>query len=77
MQKVKVSERAIIARINRRLTKENEKLIICEETSPNFAELGRYYMVDLNQNMITGKWFDLERLGTELKALKGYEEINY
>ena len=77
MQKVKVSERAIIARINRRLTKQNEKLIICEETSPNFAELGRYYIVDLNQNTITGKWFDIERLGTELKVLKGYEEINY
>ena len=73
--KAKVSERALIARINRRLAKENEKLIVCEETSPSFTDLGRYYVVDLNQNIIGSSNLDLEQVGRDTKALKGYEVL--
>jgi len=73
--KAKVSERALIARINRRLAKENEKLIVCEETSPSFTDLGRYYVVDLNQNIIGSSNLDLEQVGRDTESLKGYEVL--
>lgn len=76
MEKVKVRERALIGRINRKLAKMDSKLKTCRESSPSYSTLGRYYVVDVNRNFVQDHDVDLEALGRDLGVLKGYEEID-
>jgi hypothetical protein len=76
MQKVKLSERALLARINRALAKEDEGLRRCREDSRDFHNLGRYYRVDYFHNGIVGTDVDLESLGRELKVLADWEVLD-
>ena len=72
-EKVKLSERAVLARVNRALAKEDEIIRICREDSRWHPELGRFYSVDLSQNVIMSKHVDLEKWARELKVMKPYE----
>jgi hypothetical protein len=74
-RKVKVSERALVARINRVLHKESKTLRRCRASSRWVGELGAYYTLDLNRNMITLTRVDLATLGRELKVLDEWEEL--
>ena len=74
--KVKVSERALLARVNRVLVKEGEKVLICRTDSRWFNDLGRYYSVNLNRNSIEAQGFDLEQWGRVLGLLKAYEILD-
>ena len=73
--KVPISERAIVARINRTLAKQDEALRRCRQDSRSFSSLGSYYTIDLNRNCITGKDLDIEAVGRELGVLKEWEEL--
>ncbi len=75
MAKVPVSERALVARINRVLAKDDETLRRCRDDSRGFNELGRYYTVDFTRNVIVGKDHDLEKLGRKLGVLAPYEAL--
>ena len=74
--KVPVSERALIARINRKLAHEGEQLR--KKRSPwaawGAADWG-FYAVDVNRNVITADHVDLESWGKELGALEPYERL--
>lgn len=73
-----VSERAVLARLNRKLAKEQQKVCTTKEDSRGFGETGRYYVVDLNRNtiVIKGLHYDgLERLAKEEGCLKEYEAL--
>jgi hypothetical protein len=73
--KVPVSERALVARINRLLAKQGETLRRCRPDSKWFGELGAYYRLDINHNSIIGKNLDIEALGRELGVLDAWEEL--
>ena len=73
--KKKVSERALMARINRKLAREQQQLMKCKQDSRDHAALGDYYLVDLATNSITAQNMDLGDLGRELECLAGYEEL--
>lgn len=73
--KVKVSERALVARIRRKLEKDGRVLKAGRRDSRWYAELGGWYIVDTAKNAVTSKHCDLEKLGRELGALKDFEEI--
>jgi hypothetical protein len=73
--KVSVTQRALIARINRALAKQDELLKTCREDGPSFHQLGRYYIVDINRNMLLHSDIDLEELGRELGVFRGYEAL--
>jgi len=47
-----ISERALVARINRVLAKDNEVLRTCRYDSRSFSTLGRYYIIDLYRNVV-------------------------
>lgn len=66
--KVPVSERALIARINRKLP-GNEKLKKLRGTRWE-NDLGLYYIVDEYFNAVRDTHVDIESLGRELGALK-------
>jgi hypothetical protein len=72
-QKVTVTERALIQRINRKLAKDGEKL---RTTRGHFEpSLGRHYVIDLNRNFVVRKQFDLEELGRQLNVLQPWEDL--
>ena len=75
MTKVKVSERALIQRINRKLSKELKSLRGAREKSIGFHDTGRYYIVDDSRNLVAATDVKLEELGRELKVLKPYEVL--
>ena len=71
--KVKVSERALLARINRVLAKQDQKLIKCRERS--VRDLGDYYAINVPRNVIIKKDVKLEDIGHRLAVIKPYEEL--
>ena len=72
---VPVSERALVARVNRVLVKREEILKRCARSSRWHGELGDYYIIDFNHNVILKKDVALEEIATELKALKAWEKL--
>ena len=74
-QKLKVSERALFARINRKINDDDLMLRRCRENTRDYHELGDYYTVNWRINGIWEKDIDLEKFGREVGALKDYEEL--
>lgn len=72
--RVKITERALFQRINRRLKQDNEQLRTARSTSVE-QSVGQYFIVDLNRNAITTQYVDLEKLGRELGVIQPWEEL--
>lgn len=72
-----VSERALIARINRALAKENDDRVLrkCREDSRSFRDLGHYYVVDISRNSIIDHHIEIEEMGRQWRVLKSWEEL--
>ena len=51
-KKVAISERALMARINRKLAKEGQKLCKCREGSRAMSNLGTYHVIDTYKNAV-------------------------
>lgn len=73
-QRVPVSERAILQRINRKLKSGWKQLktgrgLLLERT------IGRYYVIDIRRNCVTQQYVDVEELARELKVLQSWEEL--
>ena len=72
--KVPITARALIQRINRKLSGQNEQLkAIRGDRWRN--ELGDYYIIDLDHNAVIEKPVDLEKLGTQKDCLAAWEEL--
>ena len=74
-QRVPVSERALIARINRKLRADDEMLKTTRSKRAEF-DLGRYYVIDVRGPNIVHDHIDLEDYGRELEVLKPYEALS-
>lgn len=72
-QTVPVNERALLQRVNRVLAKRYETLK--RPRGRLREELGRFYLLDLNHNVIRDRSADLEALGRELGCLKEWEHL--
>ena len=72
--RVPVSRRALIQRINRKLP-GHETLKTNRAPGSTHRELGRYFIVNKYNNSITCQFVDLEKLGRELGVLRGYERM--
>jgi hypothetical protein len=75
--KVPVSERALIARINRRLAVKDESLEFRKSRSEYMRrEWGAYHVLNTRLGVIRGwKDIDLESFAKEWGALKPYEKL--
>lgn len=71
---VPVSTRALLQRINRKLAEGDEQLKTARSDRARL-ELGDYYVIDVNRNVVRGKNVDPETLGRELGVLKGWETV--
>lgn len=74
-QKVPVSERALFARIDRALDKQEERLRRCRPGSRSHWELGDYYVINWRIGGLVHKDVDIEDLGRELGVLRDYEKL--
>jgi hypothetical protein len=74
MKAILLSERALIARINRKLIKEEETL--CKTRGERWhSDLGYYYIVNIRFNSVTAAHLDIEKLGRELGLIRDYETL--
>lgn len=83
-QKVPVSARAVLQRINRKLGKQDWPEKVCKARAyydgdgrgpypdPN---MGEYYRVDIERNFLTYTHVNIEELGRELEVLAPYEAL--
>jgi hypothetical protein len=71
--KVPVTERALVARINRKLAHQGEKLLK-SRSQLNHVSPGDYYIVNVERNYTAGVPYDVEPLAKELGVLKPWEK---
>ena len=73
--KIPLSERAIVQRINRRLAKQQEKLLRLRggRDSRWWNELGNHYVVDADDAIVIRTHVDIEALAKELRVVRDYE----
>jgi len=69
-QKIPITKRALVQRINRLLRKRNEAL-----RGKRGANTGEYYLVDFTRNALIQDDVSLDKLGRELDVLKPYERL--
>ncbi len=74
-QKVIVSERALVARINRKIKGEELQLKKCREGSRGFSTLGEYYTVDFSRNTVSDSQIDLSDYAKKLGVLADHEVL--
>ncbi|MCK6490047.1 MAG: hypothetical protein L6R48_17300 [Planctomycetes bacterium] len=67
--------RALLARLNRALAKEEMVLRACRADSKWHDELGDYYLVNLRSNDISAKRVDPLDLAKEKGVIKPFEKL--
>jgi hypothetical protein len=73
--KVKISERALMGRINRKLNHEYKAV---RKTRPNSMErmnLGEYYLLDTYRNIVEAFNVKLDNIARDLGVMAEYEEL--
>jgi hypothetical protein len=73
-ERVPVSMRALVQRINRKLAADGE-LLKKARSEATRQEAGDYFIIDVNRNMLMAKYVDPEALGRELGVLKQWERV--
>jgi hypothetical protein len=72
--KVPVSHRALLARLNRKL-RAKDLIIRKARGAAAIAEVGEYYTLDLNANLLIEKDVNLEQIAEQHDALAPYEAM--
>lgn len=73
VNKVPVTARALLARINRALAKDGAKMCAAHTANAR-AALGDYYIVN-DCNAVTAQRCTLDGIGRKLGVLRAYEEL--
>ena len=71
---VPVSHAALIARINRRLIHDDKRLYKSRSEMAR-ADLGEWYIVNVNRNLVVAKDVDPEEFAREIGVLTPYERV--
>ncbi len=74
-QRVPVSVRAVIQRINRRLKKDGQKLVCHRGWLAHCQQRGKYYVVSTTTGRMIEGLVDLEKLARREHALELWEEL--
>jgi hypothetical protein len=73
-QKIPISMRALIARINRKL-RPDDKVLRAARGARAKLEFGSYYVVNFNRNLVIAHHVDPEELGRKLDAMSKWEQV--
>jgi hypothetical protein len=74
-QKVAVSTKALIARINRKLAIRGGEVLKAARSERARIDLGDFYIVCTEIGGVNASHLDLEELGREIGALKAWEVV--
>ena len=74
-QKVPVSVRAIIQRLNRKLKEKGQILKATRDGSAAEVDMGKYYIIDIDRNILMYHHTDLENCARNNGALAEWEAI--
>ncbi len=75
VQKVPVSERALVQRINRKLCQMQPRSVLKKTKGARAkSDLGNYYILNTDSNGVDSHHVDPETLGRELEVLSDSEE---
>jgi hypothetical protein len=72
--RIAISRRALTQRINRKLATEGERLR-AYRGGRSWNDLGDYYIVDVNRNVVVRAHVDIEGYGRVLGVIAGYETL--
>ena len=73
--KVPVSKVALLARINRKLAGQGERLFARRGRAADRETMGDYYIIDTKKNIPIEFWVDLEDKARELGVLQPWERL--
>lgn len=73
-EKVQVSERALMQRINRVLAKDGERLHK-RRGAGHHQDTGDFYIIDIRRNFLAQKDVDIETLGRKKGVLADWEAL--
>ena len=78
-EKAKVSERAVIGRVNRRLQDDGRKLLTARGWRMRLDVRSNWYVVNVNNNSIVQpyKGMHLEDIARDVGALRDWEEVHF
>jgi hypothetical protein len=74
-RKAAISERALFARVNRKLAKEFQSIRRCRADTRAWPSLGDLFLVDFRDNAVLGHDIDLEGFARELGVMEPWEEL--
>lgn len=74
--KVKITERALFARLSRSFAKENKSLKKCRQYGRGYDYLGDYYTVDTYNNSVEDVHVNLEGYARDRKVMADWEELD-
>lgn len=74
-QKVPVTARALVQRINRALKKEHQQVRATRGTGNMWITLGDFYVVDIQGHFIDSHHVDIEKLARNLDVIEAWEEL--
>jgi len=69
-----ITERALFARMKRKLEKEN-MLLKKHQASSQWSNTGQFYIIDLQKNLVDRQGNDLEAWAREMNCLQDYEQL--
>jgi len=72
--RLKITERALIQRINRKLKQDGEQLRAARSQRME-TSVGRHYIVNVERNFIAYQNVDPEELGRKLGVIQPWEEL--
>jgi hypothetical protein len=75
MNKVPVTRRAVVQRINRRLKGQYKRLRACHRGSQSWDALGDYYVVDTYRNLVVDTGVNMAKLADKIGALQPFEQL--
>lgn len=75
MQKAPITTRAVIQRINRKLKPGMRCVRVCRPNSRWWNNLGDFYVVDFDANIILDSHIDPEAYGRDLGVVKPFEQV--
>ncbi len=70
-----ISELALLARVNRKLTPRNSQLKRCQPGSRHYEERGHFYHTDLATGRVLADHLDIEAFAREVGALRDWEAL--
>jgi hypothetical protein len=69
-----IADRLVMARINRVLTKSNQRLHRCRKTDRLFGRCGTYWLQGVDGRIVKDH-IDLEKMGREMGAIADWETM--